>query len=305
MEFFELLFREFRTKILVGPEGGLVPKKTSSINYMLCGLAIAHSLLHCGSVPIGLREWVVEALFKQLKAEELIGKADINDIPLDASSADILNFIKELDGASNNEEINDILDANLHVLNMAKWDADVSVCMSNRHLLINEIITTEVFRKRLPQIDGLREGLQKVGIFSDLAEHYQAVKSILSPSRVSLTAVSFLDACILPAALDAVEEVALAYFKQVLTVLDEKQLRQLLQFSTGVPRFPPGGLQKKIVVGFRENNRANIYPYASSCFHLLNLPLFNETKTYNEFQKNFITALATESEGFAGEDDSD
>ena len=184
----------------------------------------------------------MEALFKQLKAEELIGKADMNGIPLEASSADIQKFIKDLDGASKDEAINDILDTNVHILNMAKWYAYVSVCMSNHHLLIYEIITMEVFRKRLTEIDGLREGLQKVDIFSDLAEHYQAVKTILSPLRVPLTAVSFLEACVMPATLYHVEEVALAYFKQVLNVLHQCQLIKLVQFCIRVPLFPPGRL---------------------------------------------------------------
>ena len=42
----------------------------------------------------------------------------------------------------------------------------------------------------------------------------------------------------MPAALDPVEEVA--YFKQALTVLNRCQLGKLVQFCTGVPRFPPG-----------------------------------------------------------------
>ena len=70
-----------------------------------------------------------------------------------------------------------------------------------------------------------------------MAEHHQAVKTILSPSHVPLTVVSFLEACVMPAALDPVEEVA--YFKQALTVLNRCQLGKL-QFCTGVPRFPPG-----------------------------------------------------------------
>ena len=45
----------------------------------------------------------------------------------------------------------------------------------------------------------------------------------------------------------------------MLNVLDRRQLGKLVQFCTGVPCFPPGGLQNKIVVGFRDNDKDAIH----------------------------------------------
>lgn len=83
-----------------------------------------------------------------------------HDIPKHAGAIDLIELINKLDNAQSQEELDNIVDKFIQIINCSRWETTVTITLSNKNLLIYELVYDEVVRKRRSQVKSITEGLQ-------------------------------------------------------------------------------------------------------------------------------------------------
>ena len=165
LNFFELLLAEFNKRLLEG-ENLRVPRRGNNFNYTLFGMVIGHSILHGGPGFYYFQPWVFEFLHGNVDQEHLLQYISKAEIPINASSNDIVALINNVDSANSQEELDQIIDNNIQIINCSKWDPLVRIETTNKSELITELIYEELVLKRHNQIKYICEGLTVTGFMS-------------------------------------------------------------------------------------------------------------------------------------------
>ena len=71
-----------------------------------------------------------------------------DDIPLNSSSSNPVDFLKDMDLIKTQEEINKIVNENKQIFNSSTWDPTVQITIENKDLLISKLIFDELFLTR-------------------------------------------------------------------------------------------------------------------------------------------------------------
>ena len=299
MEFFQLLLDQFRKRSLEGEFPYLVPRRGDSINYLVLGMVLGHSLLHGGPGLYCLQSWVYDIIAGLEDYDDLLGQIKITDIPKHAGSNDLLEFINKLDTVETQEQLDDITDQYIQILNFSRWDQTVPVIIANRHLLIGELLMDELVRKRSSQIKSIQDGLDCMGLLSFIKANTSLCRPIfvysernkLNPDDIFKLLKTEEDGN------NFEKEQALTFFKGLVTDGTERFLAGVLKFVTGLSILPPWGLGSPITIKYLSDDEKHIYPKSMSCFHILYLPTVHSSK--ERFKDNFETAIAIEGEGFS------
>lgn len=222
------------------------------------------------------------------------------DIPVNAGTAELVDFIEKLDVVSSQTEIDAAVDQHMKILNCSQWDPLVSVTMKNKSLLIAELIYEETVRKRLPPINSICEGLKLTGIFTHLKNNIDICREIFVFTGEKLSGKMFwdlIDETTITGNLEYEKLQTVGFFKSMIFEADETTLRGVLQFITGFDIVPPWGFETKIRVEFLEDDDVNIIPKAMACFNILSLPTVHSDE--DVFKTHFKNAIKFEGFGFS------
>ena len=112
-----------------------IPRRGDSINYTIFGMAVSHSILNGGPGCYFLQPWFYEAIAGEDDQEKLLEQMTVEDIPLNSSSSNLVDFLKNIDLIKTQEEIDKIVDENIQILNSSTWDPTVQITIENKNFL--------------------------------------------------------------------------------------------------------------------------------------------------------------------------
>jgi len=283
IEFFELLFLEFRKRSLEG--------------MVLC-FVIGHSLLNGGPGFYVFQDWVFEHISGRTDPEHIMGIINKDMIPRHAGSVNLLNLIDALDSAENQEDLDRSVDTHIEIINCSRWDPAKNITLENKGVLIGELLYDELVRKRQSQIQSIREGMQAVGLLAYITNNPDICKQIFvaqkSMNLDSFTAVLENDEL---AGEEYVNKQAYGFFQSLIVEATPDTLTAILRFATGFESIPPWGLRRPIVIRYLDDDEKKIYPEAMACFNILQLPTVHGNA--KSFKEHFMKALSIEGIGFS------
>ena len=111
-------------------------------------------------------------------------------IPLNAATSLLHNFIKEMRDANTREQLDDLLDestsngqVNSQIVNVSFWDITRVIRPEDHDDLISEFIIDELLRKRITQLTALRQGLDISGVLSHIVLRRELLKQLFTPVK--------------------------------------------------------------------------------------------------------------------------
>ena len=274
-----------------------MPRRGDSINFVILGLVIGHSLLQGGPGFYRFHPLVYNCIIGKDDTEFLMKFISKDLIPLNASTQGIISFITKLDAALSQSEIDEIIDEYEQTLNCSQWDPTVKVTISNKHHLVTELIFDELVRKITAQIKSIRQGLSTIAILG----HLEIAQEMFVFKNSELTPTKFwnlLDQSSLNEHGDMfAKKQTLDFFKVFINQSTSDRLRKVLKFVTGFDIVPPWGLHNKVAVKFLMDDESKVYPESMACFNLVYVPTVHSTQ--ETFNKYFESALNYEVCGFS------
>lgn len=276
----------------------MIPRRTDSINYILFGVVLGHSILHGGPGFYGFQEWVYEAISGNNSSEALTPYLSKDLIPLHAGSAKLLKFIEELDASSAEKDVDDTVGRYLDIINCSCWDPTKPITISNRAILQTELIYEELVRKRISQIQSIREGFRLIGFLPYIEKNKGLCKDLFIYNHVLNSTIFIYNLENNDHNRDDYEKKqAFNFFESIVNESSSCDLKKILRFTTGFDTIPPWGLRKPMSVKYLEDDEKKIYPEAMSCFNIIYLPTVYSN--YECFKSNFLKALEIEGTGFS------
>ena len=82
-----------------------------------------------------MKPWFYEAIAGEDDREKLLEQMTVEDIPLNSSSSNLVDFLKNIDLIKTQEEIDKIVDENIQILNSSTWDPTVKITIENKNFL--------------------------------------------------------------------------------------------------------------------------------------------------------------------------
>ena len=264
---------EFRKRSLEGNCPLLVPRRADSINFVVLGLVIGHSLLNGGPGFYVFQDWVFELISGRTDSEQIMAMINKEMIPKHAGSASLLNLIDALDSAENQKDLDVHIDKYIEIINCSKWDPAKVITLENKGVLIGELLYDELVRKRQSQIQSIREGMQAVGLLPYICNNPDICKQIFVAQTImnleSFNAIIVNDDV---TGDEYINKQTYGFFQSLLAAATPDTLTAILRFSTGFVSIPPWGLRKPIVLRYLNDDEKKIYPEAMACFNILQLP---------------------------------
>ena len=95
-----------------------------------------------------MQPWFYEAIAGEDDREKLLEHMTVEDIPLNSSSSNLVDFLKNMDLIKTQEQIYENIDENIQILNSSTWDPTVKTTIENKDLLISKLIFDELFLNR-------------------------------------------------------------------------------------------------------------------------------------------------------------
>ena len=298
IEFFELIFAEFLKRSLEGNYPLLVPRRADSVNFLILGLVIGHSLLHGGPGFYVFQGWVYESISGRTDPEHLMILINKDLIPKHAGSANLLKLIDALDSTKSQEDLDNTTDEHMEIINCSRWDPTKRITLENKGVLLAELLFDELIRKRQSQIQSIREGMQAVGLLPYINSNAEICKQVFV-AQATINRQSFSELIVNDdVRRDEFEnKQAYEYFQSFLDSASTDTLSAILKFTTGFQSIPPWGLRKHIVIRYLEDDEKKIYPEAMACFNILQLPTVHSKK--KTFEEHILKALSIEGIGFS------
>ena len=216
-----------------------IPRRGDSINYTIFGMAVSHSILNGGLGCYFLQPWFYEAIAGEDDQEKLLEQMTVEDIPLNSSSSNHVDFLKNIDLIKTQEEIDKIVDENIQILNSSTWDPTVQITTENKDLLISKLIFDELFLKRRSQLKSICEGLELSGQLSYIRKYPIFCRKIFVADLDPLTAQNILDILVMENEETFEKKQSQFFFLQYVKEADSTKLSDILQFVTGFTRIPP------------------------------------------------------------------
>ena len=301
VEFFQLLFKEFNQRIMVGEENLRVPQRGDSINFKIFGTFLGHSLLQGGPGYYFFQKWVYQYITGCHDNDSLLNFISKSDIPLHAGSSDILNLLDALDAASSQEQLNKIVDENLQIINCSQWDPTCAITIKTKPFLIQELLLDELVRKRSHQIGGIVEGLKISGFYNYIIMYPSTCEDVFCKAPQEFTTTSFKNLFEEEKSREEITFVKIqskTFFDGFISTCGSDILAKTFKFITGFNHLPPWGIDSKLKLVFLPNDEENIYPKALCCFGMLmNVPTVRSSQKV--FNQHFLKALEIEGVGFS------
>ena len=310
LEFFNLCMEEARLRLFEGDPNKLIPRRgigSKGIQFEIAGALIAHSVLQGGPGFPYLAEWFVDLLFEDETSNTvcLISK---DDIPKNAMTEKLFNFVEKLDSSINQQAIDEILDndpqkeAFWEIINASEWSSTEAITMQNKALLIQELITNELMQKRMYQVIFFRKGLAVLNFFPILKKHKDQAKALLCYQASVITAEQFKSLLLPKGDQTHAEKQAYTWFLDYIQgvkddTCPEGKLNTILKFVTGLWTVPPTRESLQISVEFLEDDDTEIYPKATACAAILRLPTVHSSR--NGFFTRMDQGLSFGHAGFA------
>ena len=281
----------------------MIPKKTTAslMAFKALGTLLGHSIIQGGPGMHCFPEWVYEFL----STGDFCSTAELlyyeEQIPLNAATSLLHNFIKEIWHDDTREQLDDLLDestsngqVNLQTVNGSSWDITRVILPEVRDDLISELIIDELLRKRMTQLTALRQGLDISGVIPHITLHQELLKQLFIPTK-EVTPQAILASITSPVLeVDSKQQVAYGWFLQFINAACCEKLVKLLQFATSLKAILPAGLCPKIELTFHTEDK--LYPESAVCFRQLSLPIGH--KSFQEFAHYMDQALTFCSECF-------
>ena len=121
----------------------------------------------------------------------------VEDIPLNSSSSNLVDFLKNTDLIKTQEEIDETVDENIQIFNSSTWDPTVQITIGNKDLLISKLIFDELFLKRRNPLKSISEGLELSGMPSHIRKYPIFCRKIFVADLDLLTAQNILDVLVM------------------------------------------------------------------------------------------------------------
>ena len=312
-EFFNICMEEARLRLFEGDPSKLIPRRgigSKGIQFEIAGALIAHSVLQGGPGFPYLAEWFADQLLEGDNSNTvcLISK---DDIPKNAMTEKLLDFVEKLDSAVNQQTIDEILEndpqkeAFWEVINASEWSSTEVITMHNKALLIQELITNELIQKRMYQVDSFRKGLAVLDFFPILKQHKDQAKSLICHQEQPITADQFKSFLLTKGNQTHAEKQAYTWFLEYVLESEgvkdyhfpEGKLSTILKFATGLWKVPPTSESLQISVEYLDDDDTEIYPKATACAAILRLPTVHSSK--NRFFAKMDQGLSFGHAGFA------
>ena len=142
------MLKEFRLRLFEVENFKRIPRRGDSINHTIFGMVVSHSILNGRPECFFLQLWFYEAIADEDDQEKLLEQMTFDDIPLNSSSSNPVDFLKDMDLIKTQEEINKIVKENKQIFNSSTWDPTVQITIENKDLLISKLIFDELFLTR-------------------------------------------------------------------------------------------------------------------------------------------------------------
>ncbi|XP_065067608.1 G2/M phase-specific E3 ubiquitin-protein ligase-like [Rhopilema esculentum] len=307
------VWKKQRLRLFEGDPNKLIPRRgigSKGIQFEIAGALIAHSVLQGGPGFPYLAEWFVDLLFEDETSNTvcLISK---DDIPKNAMTEKLFNFVEKLDSSINQQAIEEILDndpqkeAFWEIINASEWSSTEAITMQNKALLIQELITNELMQKRMYQVISFRKGLAVLNFFPILKKHKDQAKTLLCYQASVITAEQFKSLLLPKGDQTHAEKQAYTWFLDNIQesegvkddTFPEGKLNTILKFVTGLWTVPPTRESLQISVEFLEDDDTEIYPKATACAAILRLPTVHSSR--NGFFTRMDQGLSFGHAGFA------
>ena len=260
-------------------------------------MVVSHSILNGGPGCYFLQPWFYEAVAGEDDQEKLLGQMTVEDIPLNSSSSNLVDFIKNMDLIKTQEKIDKIVDENIQILNSSTWDPTVQITTENKDLLISKLIFDELFLKRRSQLKSICEGLELSGLLSYIRKYPIFCRKIFVSDLDPLTAQNILDIVVMENEETFEKKQSQFFFLQYVKEADRTKLSNILQFVTDFTRISPGKMEKGIILKYLEYNDEKMLPESMACLNILYLSTVHSNQI--SFNKYFNRALEFEASGFS------
>ena len=263
-------------------------------------MALGHSWRNGGPGVYGFQPWVYE-LIRGLDEtdEQIMTLITKHDIPKHAGAIDLIELINKLDNAQSQGELDNIVDKFIQIINCSRREPTVTITLSNKNLLIYELVYDEVVRKRRSQVKSITEGLQVSGFLKFIKQYPDLCRPIfVGPPGEALNAEIIFN-CIEEDGenYDYEKQEAVKHFKKLISISTTETLERILKFATGFSSIPPWGLRNKISIKFLADDDDKLYPEAMACFSILYLATVHSSE--QGFIRHFEKALEIEGIGFS------
>ena len=290
LEFFEQVVKEVRQRLFEGDEH-LIPRRSigsKGCQFQVAGTVIAHSALQGGPAFPFLAPWVFEYRIHG-EIDKMFAMMRLSDITISANTNDLLEFIKTLDDAKCDTELEAILGECNQMskvywqqISMLDWSISEPISMKNKAFLVEELIRTELFKRRKDQLMAFKQGLQSLGFLTAISPYEEKIRSLFVPTNDKLTADKFKSlfesSCVKPEAF--AEGTAYEWFMEYIDdssnepseEFHEGKINTLLHFITGLWNIPPMGLDIPITINYLDDDDEKELPEATSCISKMFIP---------------------------------
>ena len=241
--------------------------------------------------------WVFEVLIGLEDADDLLVFIKKEDIPRNAGSNDLIEFIEKLDAAVTQENVDAVIDEHIHILNCSRWDPSTLVTVKSKNVLVSELVFDDIVRKRMTQVKSIQEGLQISGFLSYMKKFPNICRPIFVYAEATVTTDRLMHLIKSNSETDFEKIQSRKFFDTFLYNANGDIIKKVLRFVTGYSVIPPWGIPKEIIIKFLIDDDSKLYPEAMVCFGILHLPTVHSNQ--REFDKHFLTALEIEGVGFS------
>ena len=120
--------------------------------FKLLGFSIAHSFLQNGPPFPNLTNWIFEALVES-NEDVVCNQLSVNYIPLNAATSFLKLFLKKVDNANTNEELDSLFRSEEgstfeKIVNLSLWDMHTSISIQTKAFLTSLLLCEELITKR-------------------------------------------------------------------------------------------------------------------------------------------------------------
>ena len=116
--------------------------------FKLLGFSIAHSFLQNGPPFPNLTNWIFEALVES-NEDVVCNQLSVNYIPLNAATSFLKLFLKKVDNANTNEELDSLFRSEEgstfeKIVNLSLWDMHTSISIETKAFLTSLLLCEEL-----------------------------------------------------------------------------------------------------------------------------------------------------------------
>lgn len=311
VELFTIALREAKLRLFEGEEPNMIPIKdaTKLILFRLVGMMVSHSIIQKASIGFPVLSPYIYSYLTGDSEEEITCKMNKETIPKNAATSTLHDLLDDLILCEDEAALNGVLEGNPRseaywtVINSSHWPKEQAITMSNKDLLIQQIIFNELLSSRKHEIDEFREGLESIGILQLIQKHKKGSHVFLCSSGSEFSTADLQELMKLSEPKNFSERQASEWLMEYINEQESDVVGSggpracaLLQFCTGWQVVPLGGLQTKIKVTYLADDDCYKLPTTSACLAILRIPTVHSTK--KKFFEAMDIALKFERMGF-------